>query len=155
MTKTPIEPKDIRKGDLIRKEYGAVEGGLSAVEYVAAHEADGGGEDSHFLLERPKPVVVLPTEPGAYQGTYKNGEKGSLYVLDTGGRWHDFSSGHSEQRNWTPTNYAPLTKLEPVAETAKHFVAAYFAYSSGTNRTLNQLDQAVEDVARKEFGATS
>ena len=57
-------------------------------------------------------------------------------------------------RTWTPTNYMPFTKLEPVTETAKHFVAAYRAYSSGTNRTVKQLDQAVEDVARKEFGAT-
>jgi len=53
-----------------------------------------------------------------------------------------------------PELFAPFTKLEPVAETAKHFVAAYRAYSSGTNRTVKQLDQAVEYVARKEFGVT-
>ena len=156
MTKTPIEPGDIRKGDLIRAEY-MIDGEPEAHEHVANCDGDIWGRvggTTHFRLNRPKPPVVLPSEAGAYRGTYGNGERGSLYVLDTAGRWHDFSLSHSEMRTWMPANYMPLTKLEPVAETAKHFVAAYRAYSSGTNRTVNQLDQAVQDVARKEFGVT-
>ena len=150
MTKTPIERNDIRKGDLIRKEYGTVEGGLTAVEYVAAHEADGGGEDSHFLLNRPKPVVVLPTEPGHYLPSYENPE---VHTLDAEGDWWVGTKLVTEAQVKHDCGLG-LVKLEPVAETAKDFVAAYRAYSSGANRTVKQLDQAVEYVARKEFGVT-
>lgn len=63
--KQPIEPSDIRKGDLIRIEYptGAIN---SAVEYVAGGPArvdDYLPGSAHYLLDRPKPAVELPTEP--------------------------------------------------------------------------------------------
>jgi hypothetical protein len=114
---TPIKHEDIKKGDLIRKEY---TGDLAtrATEYLAVRDAHGytSADGAYFLLERPKPPVVLPTEPGAYRGTGSNGEPGSLYVLDQWGVWHDFTLGHATAPKWAPTNYAPLTKLEPVAD---------------------------------------
>jgi hypothetical protein len=56
--KTPIDPADIRRGDLIRAEFGDRE----AREYVA-------GSDRHklvsvstyYLLDRPEPQVDLPS----------------------------------------------------------------------------------------------
>jgi hypothetical protein len=73
MSKTPIDPKDIRKGDLIRNEW--ADG--TAFEFRAKHNGDnlgaewrGGGRASflmgataHYLLDRPKPPVALPTKP--------------------------------------------------------------------------------------------
>ena len=122
--KATIEPKAIRKGDLIRKEYGTV-GKTEAIEYRADAEGDGFSNSisaAYFLLDRPVPPVILPTEPGAYRGTYSDGEPGSLYVLDADGIWHDFSDSHATSAVWKPTKYAPLTKLEPVAETAKRVI---------------------------------
>jgi len=106
---------------------------------------------SEWSLSVPaKPAVVLPTEPGHYldsewrawtlkpedESFYQRWYLGDEYMLD--GRVKEF---------------APFTKLEPVAVTAKKFVEAYRAYSSGTNRTAYLLDQAVREVASKEFGA--
>ena len=102
------------------------------------------------LFVPAKPAVVLPTEPGHYldsewrawtlkpedESFYQRWYLGDEYMLD--GRVKEF---------------APFTKLEPVAVTAKKFVEAYRAYSSGTNRTAYLLDQAVREVASKEFGA--
>ena len=137
MTKTPIEPGDIRKGDLIRAEC-MIDGEPEAHEHVANYDGDIWGRvggTNHFRLDSPKLPVVLPTEPGIYAD-----KDGSAWDTQHGG--------------FLVKEYAPFTKLEPVNETARHFVAAYRAYSSGTNRTVKQLDQAVEYVARKEFGAT-
>jgi hypothetical protein len=68
MSKTPIDPKDIREGDRIRIE--AAEGrtfgdGLTASEFIA-REFDNPAEFSYlryYLLDRPKPPVDLPSEP--------------------------------------------------------------------------------------------
>jgi len=107
-------------------------------------------KDVWTLFVPAKPAVVLPTEPGHYldsewrawtlkpedESFYQRWYLGDEYMLD--GRVKEF---------------APFTKLEPVAVTAKKFVEAYRAYSSGTNRTAYLLDQAVREVASKEFGA--
>lgn len=67
--KTPIEPSDIRAGDLVREEY--AEAWLTdhgterfAVEYRATHDRHTlalSHVSGHFLLDRPKPDVELPT----------------------------------------------------------------------------------------------
>ena len=161
MTKTPIEPGDIRKGDLIRAEY-MIDGEPEAHEHVANCDGDIWGRvggTTYFLLDRPKPPVVLPVEVGAYSDNggdiWVIGDSGLLVCVAT---WDEGSFLGAlkafRDKGFNPVNYAPFTKLEPVAETAKRFVAAYRAYSSGTNRTVKQLDQAVERVARNEFGVT-
>ena len=61
--KRPIEPADIRAGDLIRcewKESDAAEEWRSPVD--AGSTWDPANVD-HFLLDRPSPPVELPTEP--------------------------------------------------------------------------------------------
>lgn len=65
--KTPIDPKDIRKGDLIRLE-GRTEGRDStAHEFRAVVNGDRDGwvrdRFNWYLLDRPQPPVELPTEP--------------------------------------------------------------------------------------------
>jgi len=160
MTKTPIEPGDIRKGDLIRAEY-TIDGEPEAHEHVANCDGDIWGRvggTTHFRLDRPKPPVVLPTEAGAYRGTYGDGEQGSLYVLDTAGIWHDFSLCHSEMRTWTPTNYMPFTKLEPVAQIAEQAlllaVAAIESSGTGTATYKSTHAKAVKHAFRNQFGLT-
>jgi hypothetical protein len=67
--KTPIEPSEIRKGDLIRWEWADLREVRSerAVEYVSGR--DGGSYSpipnagQHYLLDRPTPAVELPAEP--------------------------------------------------------------------------------------------
>jgi len=101
--------------------------------------------DEWTLSVPAKPAVVLPTVPGIYMDC---DETSSVWEVDKNGRMSVIGGyGH------IPEEYAPFTKLEPVAVTAKKFVEAYRAYSSGTNRTAYLLDQAVREVASKEFGA--
>lgn len=64
--KTPIEPSEIRKGDLIRVEYRAVaDRPDSAHEFRAQIDRDTDGwveaRFNWFLLERPEPVIEIPT----------------------------------------------------------------------------------------------
>lgn len=62
--KQPIEPEDIRKGDLIRYENGDLIR-FRAGEYRAETDGDTWGPHPgrYFLLDRPKSPVDLPTEP--------------------------------------------------------------------------------------------
>ena len=60
--RTPIEPSEIRKGDLIRVEWPDD----NSREYRASRDGDNnifGGTSRFFLLDRPAPAVELPTEP--------------------------------------------------------------------------------------------
>ncbi len=62
--KRPIEPADIRKGDLIRWEQEPSLVSEYAIEYRATE--DGYFQSvtgQHYLLDRPTPPVELPTEP--------------------------------------------------------------------------------------------
>lgn len=68
--KRPIEPADIRKGDLIRVEAlrpSSQPWGDSAHEFRAAADRDDHGwvqtRFNWYLLDRPEPAVELPTEP--------------------------------------------------------------------------------------------
>lgn len=68
--KRPIEPSEIRKGDLIRWEAGdnLPYPGYAAVEITA--DRDGMGMSNvgqHYLLDRPAPPVQLPS--GSHFGT--------------------------------------------------------------------------------------
>ena len=153
MTKTPIEPKDIRKGYLIRVEYGDVNReGKAAVEYYAACDGFyvGGTKDSSFLIDRPKPPVVLPTEPGAYVTNYQFPDvfKLDVLTLDEVGQWRRGNAivtiEHVERCGGNS-----LTKLEPVAETARKMRDAIIK----TFDAEGNYYSTVREVAA-EFGAT-
>jgi hypothetical protein len=57
--KQPIDPKDIRKGDLIRVE----KGNDQALEYRANEHGHTNGWGHYYLLDRPAPKVELPETP--------------------------------------------------------------------------------------------
>lgn len=95
--KTPIEPSQIRKGDLIRKEYEVGNGEL-ALEYRATGDAHGkGGPGQHFPLDRPKPAVELPTEPTLGWLTYSGSQ--------TFGR---FRAGDISESDYATSKDAPV-----------------------------------------------
>ena len=136
MTKTPIEPGDILEGDTIRAEYITIMNGPSAHEYVANRSGELWVEDaSHFLLDRPKPPVVLPTEPGSYSDSSGDlwimGESGLLIrvavqqLLALDGALEPYD--HEKFGEPAPYLHAPFTKLEPVAETARKMRDAILA----------------------------
>lgn len=105
---TPIEPKDILKGDLIRKEYSPKLRSVTAREYIAQFDGDERpSPGARFLLDRPKPPVVVPTERG-------------YYLDSTGDVWT--LSGYGQES--LDPQYAPFTRLEPVPETAKKVLDA-------------------------------
>ena len=66
MSRVEIEPSEIRKGDTVRVEFPA--GTINtAVEYIAdrdnrSYDAFMSGS-KHYLLDRPKPAVTLPSVP--------------------------------------------------------------------------------------------
>ena len=128
-TKTPILPADIRKGDTIRKEYdndaemGESEFVVRSVEYIA--RKDGYDElllhtGACYLLNRPVPPVVLPTEPGVYEGYDKLAERPLVARLLIDGRFVDSVFyevlGDLER-------FAPFTRLRPEAEVAAEVLA--------------------------------
>ena len=63
------------------------------------------------VIEKAAPVVVLPTEHGAYKDN-----QGDLWQLNDYG-WKLLTSDPPDE--FKPENYVPLTRLEPVSETAK------------------------------------
>ena len=151
MTKTPIEPKDIRKGDLIRCEYGDVSRRANvAVEYYAACDGFyvGGTQDSFFLLDRPKPPVVLPTEIGAYLDT-----QGDVWVIAFAG---DPMKCGGDMTG--PELFAPFTKLEPVAQIAEQaLLLAVGAIEGSTPASTSYKTihaRAVKHAFRNQFGVT-
>jgi len=136
MTKTPIDPGDIRKGDLIRKEWSGCQRMRSA-EYVAAAVGDSYAatdDGALFLIDRLKPPVVLPTEVG-------------YYIACDGGMDRIEFEGEL-----LPERYAPYTKLEPVAETAKRVLDRVMD-ATGAAPTSFTSEKILEVAA--EFGATS
>ena len=74
--KQKIDPKDIRKGDLIRFESGDTRYRTQAVEYKAVCDMDTQRHESgtHYLLKRPEPpfepywgmTIKHPTEKNSY-----------------------------------------------------------------------------------------
>ncbi|GAB3125776.1 hypothetical protein [Glaciibacter psychrotolerans] len=150
--RTPIRREDIRKGDLIRKEYTERLRSTVAHEYVA--ESDGDTADprttgNFFLLDRPVAPVVLPTETG-------------IYMDATGGIWSFQTNGNlalkvESSAGWFNdehvAGFAPFTRLEPVAVTAEKVlnrVAKLVIFSlmgDGGEADLKQI--------AAEFGVTS
>ena len=151
MTRTPIEPGDIREGDLIRKLWVKCPAVRAvATEYVAYQDGDAYGplvEGNFFLLDRPKPPVVLPSEPGHYLPAYENPK---VFTLDAEGIWSCGLRETSIERVKHDCGNG-MVKLEPVAETARKMrdaILAEYIPSFMSN------DDVVRKVAA-DFGATS
>lgn len=89
MTRTPIEPSEIRKGDLIRCEWPDD----NSREYRASRDGDNniyGGTSRFFLLDRPTPAIELPVQPSLGWLTWRDG----MAVSDATelGLWRTFHS---------------------------------------------------------------
>ena len=159
MTKTPIEPGDIRKGDLIRKEYRVPLGVKTALEYVASFSGDAYASDkgTYFRLNRPKPYVTLPTEVGTiivYKQENSVGKNKSVFAeLMFSGEWRvNGFDLYSERMMLAELQNAPFTKLEPVNETAKRVIdrmASWWEFGPPKN-----WQSEFDDIA-KDFGVTS
>ena len=93
------------------------------------------------------PPPPLPTVPGAYAGN-----TGSVHVLTSSGQWLDFSLWKGTPWPKPPTGYAPFTRLEPVAETAKRIVAYAWELLSASSGHLAP-DPLIGTLA-DEFGVT-
>lgn len=113
--KTPIEPSDIRKGDLIRWENDARE---VAHEWRANADRDrfDGPPDlgfgAHYLLDRPKPAVELPTVPSLGWATRATADA-------TLGTWQKYTTRFGDQ-----TDYLIDSEREFQACEVTGFVAA-------------------------------
>ncbi len=147
MTRTPIEPSEIRKGDLIRCEWPDEwpdevpdeHQACRALEYVAPRDNYPWTPDAtHFLLDRPAPAVELPTEPTLgwvdhaelspqFGAWVRRGE--TLYAM----RQSDFAA--SDVTAFTPATAVPTEALNMLragcfmtvseaAEVIAHFLAA-------------------------------
>ena len=94
------------------------------------------------VIEKAAPVVVLPTEPGAY----KNGGWSGVIVLNNSGRWLD-DFGHY----LTMAPGTKLTRLEPVPETAKKVLDRVAKAWNGY--PWFEFDNNLDAIAR-DFGVT-
>lgn len=91
--KQKIDPKDIRKGDLIRVERRNALDKFSALEYEAQAAGDVYSEGyPHYLLERPEPPfdpywgMVIREEGTANMAYYlpeEEGRPGTEWILET------------------------------------------------------------------------
>lgn len=153
--KTPILPKDIRKGDSLRAEFtDSTEFKPSALEYEAeskCHTWSSGRPTNYFLLNRPVPPVVLPTEPGVYEGYDKLAERPLIARLLIDGRFVDSVFyevlGDLER-------FAPLTRLRPETEVAAEVIRDARAEiinlgASPTSRYVEVLDGVAARWATK------
>ncbi|GAA0189650.1 hypothetical protein GCM10008944_01280 [Cytobacillus oceanisediminis] len=90
--RTPIEPSEIRKGDLIRWENPWKDAVLRAVEYRADMPGIGWANGGHhFLLDRPDPLADFPTDRTVGIVLFADGSYRSGAVLVDAGRdlWVD------------------------------------------------------------------
>lgn len=99
--KTSIDVKDIRKGDLIRVEYGYRMYKCAAIEYVAECDNEYANPSAgfYYLLERPEPpfepywgmvighpvntvkrAVYIPGYEGEFSGWFTNADSKTLQV---------------------------------------------------------------------------
>ena len=134
--KTPILTVNIRKGDTIRCEYGNSASPV-AHEYVAiANEYSWDSTGTHYLLNRPVPPVVLPTEIG-----YQLASDGEL--------WYRQSTGANNGYHWQDSNgerftdevarkFAPFTHLRAEAEVVAEVLRAVTKEYANTSTTSAQ-----------------
>ena len=149
-TQTPILLADIRKGDLVRKEYDeGTQTYATAVEYVATggEETYGPLSGAYFLLDRPVPPVVLPDVPGIYV-SWVNPPSPTIVHKITDGRWVDAEDLHYLSESVVST-LLPLTRLEPVADTAKRVLAEVRGLFGPGALMLNEVDEIAARWAAK------
>jgi len=119
-----IDGSDVRKGDTIRREYAHSFDNRRAIEFVI--ESDGvciGNGDALYLIHRPTPAVVLPTEATLGILTFSDGVKrvGEVRAQNSrqtwlSGRW---SSDWGEVTAFTLATVVPTDALNELQRRAK------------------------------------
>lgn len=94
------------------------------------------------LIDRPKPKVELPTEPGVYQGSLLGNLP--MWLSDDGRWWTSRTQVHD------PARHAPFTRLESRADTAKAVIDWFHLSVWGNHDGVAYIENA-----RREFGVTS
>jgi hypothetical protein len=153
--KRPIEPSEIRTGDLIRREIGD-----SAQEWRvgATWKAPWRPHGTYYLLDRPTPPVELPKEPTLGWATW--GSEGNiLAVWDLYGP-ADTSAGELRavdscgcRAGGDPSKVTAFTQAVAVPKSALDELRRYFA-SIPLGVLLTQSEKALrtflEDVNRAD-----
>lgn len=147
MSSTPIDPSEIRVGDLIRGESNIRPG--NAVEWRAQIDKDLNGWNPRsfdfFLLDRPAPAVEMPTEPTLGWVTFEDGEHlfGRWWLKSTaligevlGERQDQYIPRHVTA--FTPTTVVPTDALDRLR---KH-LADSFTPCPAAEALLNAVDSA-------------
>lgn len=109
-----------------------------------------------------KPAVELPTEPGWYLVGGNNKSVGGTVHLDANGRWwwvgNDYGVSPEKFTAADLHHHAPLTRLEPVAVTAKKILESLRNKRVWGSGSVPFTDVAFrhDSLARvaKEFGVT-
>lgn len=147
--KIPIAVSSIRKGDTIRFEYEQSKvSGSFAGEYIALMDNMKWGDyGQHYLLNRPEPPVVLPTEPGWYVGFDKLAQRQlPVFVTKLGIITHPTNGSKISD----PKRFAPFKRLRDESETAAEvLMSALCRYDS----TYSKFKDVIRDIAT-EHGAT-
>lgn len=156
--KRPIEPSEIRKGDLIRFER-LSEGVERAVEFVYENDnyRSSLASGTYYLLDRPAPAVELPTEPTWGWLTYRDTDFPSANPTVEYGEWKarhdratalDVHGSTSVPLQWvtafTPATAVPteaLARLERAMDNWR-MDASYGSMATDVSHFLAAVDEA-------------
>jgi len=140
--KQPIDTNQIKAGDLIRVEWEQpteIQATL-AREFVAQcdrHSLDLWGPCRYYLLDRPKPTVVLPIEPTLGWATANFGDR----LIHTAGKGHGGTDvtdcGYVDScaiTAFTPATAVPTAALDALRAEAARMNP--FSYEAGAIRTF-------------------
>lgn len=105
--RTPIDPADIKAGDLIRWERDFPGAGYNALEVVASRDGQNiSPYGQHYLLDRPKPPVGLPTEPTLGWAEYRGHRYLEVWERNE-------APGMSDRVVTACTGFGPITAFTP------------------------------------------
>ncbi len=104
------------------------------------------------VIEKAKPKVELPTEPGLYEGALYPVRAGyGPYRLSLGGKWFEGGEPLTRER---ARDFSPFTRLEPRAVTAKAVLDAVDRIGHIDGDSAINLRHGLKSVAA-EFGVTT
>lgn len=144
--KEPIEPSEIRKGDLIRFEYDGDPREV-AEEWRAQDDADGfhfRAPGHHYLIDRPKPDVELPTEPTLGWLTANDERPYLSHVKLDGERAMTdglYYAHASRVTAFTPATAVPTAALDELRGVARAHLSGYLDF-----RVLTTFLAAVDEA---------
>lgn len=134
--RTPIEPSDIRAGDLLRFEFSSPPWPGSTVAFEWRSQIDGegyNGRGEHYLLGRSEPVVELPSTPTLGWVTT------DVVTTPALGTWATYTST-VVFREEDPTEYLMQSERDLVAAKVRTFTPATAVPTAALERLREALD---------------